>query len=191
MLVVVGTGLLVPEGEPLEEDVEPMALALKASKVFPLEGALIANTIPLPQWPLWAQYTQTGVVSFTLTVKVGKVAASVPTGSNPELKPFIMGLQGLAKVDWVAVWFFGWNSKVTVSPGRAATVFGWNVRVPLLPTVTRWSEPVEVGKGLPVEVEVGGVDMEAGGTEELPIAFALKVLKLLPGFTAKTIPCWQ
>lgn len=25
---------------------------------------------------------------------------------NPELKPFAMGLQGLAKVDWVAVWFF-------------------------------------------------------------------------------------
>lgn len=25
---------------------------------------------------------------------------------NPELKPFAIGLHGLANVDWVAVWFF-------------------------------------------------------------------------------------
>jgi hypothetical protein len=50
VLLIVGAGLLVPEGEP-PEDVEPMALALKASKVFPEGGALIAKTIPLEQWP--------------------------------------------------------------------------------------------------------------------------------------------
>lgn len=108
-----------------------------------------------------------------------------------------MGPQGVAKVDWVAVWFFTWNSKVTVSPGWAVTVFGWKARTPVPPTITRWSEPVEgeeVGEGLPVEVEVGGVAVEAGGveTEELPpIALALKASNLVPGFTAKTIPCWQ
>ena len=60
------------------------------------------------------------------------------------------------------------------------------------PTITRWSDPEE-GEGLATEVGVEGVDVEAGGveTEEppLPIAFALNVSKLLPGFTAKTIPC--
>ena len=55
---------------------------------------------------------------------------------NPELKPFAMGLQGLAKVDWVAVWFFTWNSKVTVSPGWAVRLFGWKVRTPVPPTIT-------------------------------------------------------
>jgi hypothetical protein len=60
----------------------------------------------------------------------------------------------------------------------------------------RWSVPVEVGEGFAatVEVEVGGVDVPAGGeTEELPVPIAVpwKVAKLLPGFMAKTIPCWQ
>jgi len=95
----------------------------------------------------------------------------------------------------VAVWFFWWNSKVTVSPGWAVTVVGENARIPVPPTMTRWSVPVEVGEGfaaIEVLVEVGGVDVPAGGEAEelpVPIAFALKVAKLLPGFTAKTIPC--
>jgi hypothetical protein len=58
--------------------------------------------------------------------------------------------------------------------------------------MTRWSEPVEEGEGFTVEVEVGGVDVDAGGfeAEELPpMAFALKASNLVPGFTAKTIPC--
>lgn len=81
---------------------------------------------------------------------------------------------------------------MTVSPGWAVTVFGWNVRTPVPPTITRWSEPVDEGVGFPTEVEVGGIDVDAGGveTDELPpIAFDLKVSKLLPGFTANTIPC--
>lgn len=82
---------------------------------------------------------------------------------------------------------------MTVSPGWTVTVFGWNARTPVPPTMIRWSEPV--GEGSEADVEVGGVDVEAGGveTEELPvpIAFALKASNLLPGFTAKTIPCWQ
>ena len=55
--------------------------------------------------------------------------------------------------------------------------------------------PVEVVEGFAateVPVEVGGVDVPAGGEAEelpVPIAFPLKVAKLLPGFTAKTIPC--
>lgn len=58
VLVVVGDGALVPveEGPALfggtEDEVEPMALARKALKVLvPFVAALIANTIPLEQWP--------------------------------------------------------------------------------------------------------------------------------------------
>jgi hypothetical protein len=71
-------------------------------------------------------------------------------------------------------------------------VLGWKARIPVPPTITRWSVPVEVGEGFPVEVEVGGVDVGTGGveTDELPpMAFALKESNLVPGFTAKTIPC--
>jgi len=57
VFVVVGDGVPVPveEGPALfggtEDEVEPMALARKASKVLdPLVSALTANTIPLEQW---------------------------------------------------------------------------------------------------------------------------------------------
>lgn len=81
---------------------------------------------------------------------------------------------------------------MTVSPGWAVTVSGWNARIPVPPTMTRWSVPVEAGvvvEGLTAEVEVGGVDEDAGGVVLLPIAFALKASNFVPGFTAKTIPC--
>jgi hypothetical protein len=74
-------------------------------------------------------------------------------------------------------------------------VSGWNARIPVPPTITRWSVPpegVEVVEGSTEEVEVGGVDVEAGGEPEelpVPIAFALKASNCVPGFTAKTIPC--
>ena len=84
---------------------------------------------------------------------------------------------------------------MTVSPGWATTVVGLNARTPGPPTTTRWSVPVGVGGGVEVEVEGGGVDVTAGGVEAgglLPaIAAALKAANLSPGFTAKTIPCWQ
>jgi hypothetical protein len=62
VLVAVGDGAPVPveEGPALfggtEDEVDPMALARKASKVLdPLVSALTANTIPLEQWLAWAQ----------------------------------------------------------------------------------------------------------------------------------------
>ena len=85
---------------------------------------------------------------------------------------------------------------MTVSPGWATTVVWLKERRPGPPTITRWSAPVvgvEVGGGLAtteVEVEVGGVEVTAGGVElPLAAAFALKAANLSPGFTAKTIPC--
>jgi hypothetical protein len=38
--------------------------------------------------------------------------------------------QGAAKLDCVTVWFFTWNSKVTVSPGCAVIFEGWKVKGP-------------------------------------------------------------
>ena len=56
-LVAVGDGAPAPVEEGLtllgrtDDEVEPMALARKASKVLdPLVSGLIANTIPLEQW---------------------------------------------------------------------------------------------------------------------------------------------
>jgi hypothetical protein len=51
----VAAGLPPPVEEGFKDEEEPMALARKASKVFPVAGALIANTIPLGQWLTWAQ----------------------------------------------------------------------------------------------------------------------------------------
>jgi len=67
--------------------------------------------------------------------------------------------------------------------------------MPVPPTITRWSEPpegLEVVEGFTADVEVGGVDVEAGGEPEelpVPIAFALKASNCVPGFMANTIPC--
>jgi hypothetical protein len=48
---VVGAGVPVPvEDGGTEDELEPMAFARKASKVFPVVAALTANTIPLVQW---------------------------------------------------------------------------------------------------------------------------------------------
>ena len=41
------------------------------------------------------------------------------TGSKPESKPPSFNPQGLAKEDWVTVWFFGLNVNRTISPGLA------------------------------------------------------------------------
>jgi len=50
---------------------------------------------------------------------------------NPESNPTcplvdvnVNALQGSAKVDCVAVWFFAWNSNVTVSPACAVMFEG-------------------------------------------------------------------
>jgi hypothetical protein len=61
--------------------------------------------------------------------KVGNVVASAATGLNPELNPGVpvgasSALHGLRKLDWVTVWFLGWNSNVTVSPMLALMLAG-------------------------------------------------------------------
>ena len=51
---------LLPEFPP---EVLPVALSLKASKVFePDSTALTLNTMPLAQWLPWRQYAQMGLV---------------------------------------------------------------------------------------------------------------------------------
>jgi hypothetical protein len=66
----------------------------------------------------------------TWRVHAGNELALAATGMKPESKPtwFVVALvrrvQGAAKDDWVTVWFFDWNSKVTVSPTAAVTWLG-------------------------------------------------------------------
>ena len=62
-------------------------------------GGLITIAIPELQWPICAQYSQTGSVLFTV---VTKTWLSVPLlGVKKPLKiPGVDGWQGLAKVDW-------------------------------------------------------------------------------------------
>jgi hypothetical protein len=45
----------------------------------------------------------------TVRFHEGALVAGVPEGTviQPESKPFARGWQGLAKVDWVTVWFPG------------------------------------------------------------------------------------
>jgi len=77
----------------------------------------------------------------TLTVTVGWVVALATTGMKPESIPAPapevafggMSVQGLAKVDWVTLWFLGWKVKVMVSPMAAVMDGGSKVKaeVPL------------------------------------------------------------
>jgi hypothetical protein len=73
-----------------------------------LSTALIAKTIPAPQWlkgVFWAQYAQIGAVSFTVMFQLGKSVVTLSaTAMKPELKPgaadallMLRGLQGSAK----------------------------------------------------------------------------------------------
>jgi len=73
-------------------------------------------------------------VLLTVIVYVGKFVTSLLTGLNPESNP--AGVHGLAKELAVTVWFFSWNSKVTVSPTWAMMLDGVKARVPTPPTIT-------------------------------------------------------
>lgn len=57
---------------------------------------------------------------------MGNVVALAATGMKPESKPTwpevdvrVRERHGVAKEDWVTVWFFTWNWKVMVSPTLA------------------------------------------------------------------------
>jgi hypothetical protein len=125
---------------------------------------------------------------------------------NPESKPTWPLVevdesiwQGAAKLDWVAVWFFTWNSNVIVSPGWAVMFAGWKVRPPVPPTITLWSCEVdevaveEAGETMldTVEEVVDGATEDTEPTAALPMAAAWKAANWVPGLTAKTMPCWQ
>jgi hypothetical protein len=45
-------------------------------------------------------------------------------GMNPESIPPVIFLQGSAKVDWVAVWFFCMKTNMTMSPTAAVMASG-------------------------------------------------------------------
>ena len=90
-----------------------------------------------------------GVVTLTVTLKVGKVVALAATGmlrangsgsgaaregrdthkpeSNPTFVPFVAVarfVHGVLKRDCVTLWFFAWNWNWTTSPSAATTVGG-------------------------------------------------------------------
>jgi hypothetical protein len=120
----------VVEGVPLdaagdaeEEEfvvVFPMAAAWNAANFSP---GLMAKTMPIWQWPVWRQYTQTGLVSVTWNCACwkGPLVLLSDTGTlkegirleegdkkgkgtyKPESKPPGTAEQGLAKLDCVAV----------------------------------------------------------------------------------------
>jgi len=109
-------------GDALEEEfvVFPMAAAWNAASLSP---GLMAKTMPFWQWPVWRQYTQTGLVSATWNCACwkGPLVLLSDTGTlkegirleegdkngkttyKPESKPPGAAEQGLAKVDCVAV----------------------------------------------------------------------------------------
>ena len=81
-----------------------------------------------------------------MMVYVGVLVSVALTGMKPEKMPatlllvWAMGVQGLAKLDCVTVWFPAANWNCTMSPTLAFTSLGENVREPLvLPTLTTWT----------------------------------------------------
>jgi len=98
----------------------------------------------------------------TLTVTVGWVVALAATGMKPESIPAPapevalggMRVQGLAKVDWVTLWFLGKKVKVIVSPMAAVIDGGSKVKaeVPLAnaptntPVLAAWTDDQRAGK---------------------------------------------
>jgi len=80
----------------------PIAAAWNAANLLP---GLMAKTMPFWQWPVWRQYTQTGLESSTLNCASwnGPLVLLSDTGTKPESKPPGEGEQGLARVDCVAV----------------------------------------------------------------------------------------
>lgn len=85
-------------------------------------------------------------MSVIATVKAGLTVSVDPTRSKPEKNPSTVGrtlwigVQGLAKLDWVTVWLSGLNWNWTMSPGLAVMLLGRNSVVPLgPPTVTTWT----------------------------------------------------
>lgn len=70
-----------------------------------------------------------------MKLKTGKLVVLADTGMKPEVTPPAIAVQGVLKVLWVSVWFFGWNSKLTTSPIAAVISDGLNVS-PEAPTST-------------------------------------------------------
>lgn len=133
-VVAVGAAAGVVETEP-EGEAPPVAAALKAASLSP---GLTAKTMPdWLQCVAWRQYAQMGVVCLTVSSAIGKLLVTVAaTGMKPESKPPARGEQGVARVDWVTVWFFWWKVNRITSPTFALTDDGLKARTPVPPTVT-------------------------------------------------------
>jgi len=122
---------------------------------------LTAKTMPAPQWSAGVfcrQYTQIGVVSFTVTFQI-KGVVELPTNMNPESNPGVVVVlaifvQGEGKDDCVALWFFDMNWNEIISPGWAATVVGSNVKAELPPTAITWTWPLLAISPVPDPVPV-------------------------------------
>lgn len=90
----------------------------------------------------------------------------------------VSGTHGCANVLCVAVWFFCWNTNVTVSPTWAVMFDGLKKTLFGPPTTTRWSEEIAVGLAEPdgagdANVTLGeAVDegADGGGTDSVVAA---------------------
>lgn len=67
---------------------------------------------------------------------------------NPEFMPPARGSQGVAKADWVAVWFWLMKVKTTMSPTFALIWSGTKTRPEGPPTVTLGAMLVKLAVGL-------------------------------------------
>jgi hypothetical protein len=108
----------------------------------------MAKTIPALQWfagVVCAQKNQRGAVELVMVIfHWGGAAPLRPAGGmawKPESTPRVGVVclsQGLAKVDWVTLWFLAMKLNVTESPSLTVILLGVKVRPPW-PTMTGWS----------------------------------------------------
>ena len=96
-------------GDGDESEEVPLIFLARATNALNLssEGGLMAKTIPWPQCLSCLQYTQIGLSSLTVTLKVGS-AEPFATGWKSESKPFSLEVnsslrQGSSKEDCVTV----------------------------------------------------------------------------------------
>jgi hypothetical protein len=107
------------DGVPSAE--EALAFAWNSVNVS-LSVGLTANTWPVWQWPVWAQWNHNGLVSLMVIVNVSVVLSA--SGSKPESMPPTSGRHGSVKFDCVTEWLLEVKTNVIVSPAWAVTLVG-------------------------------------------------------------------
>jgi len=130
--VFVATALTPPVFGPLSERIVslwPMAFALAkyASNVFPVVGALIEPTIPVPQCFAILQNHQMGCWSFVILME-NSFPVCRPESNPVAFEPLTAkGVQGFANELWVTECVIGAKKKnVTVVPLGAVKLLGLN-----------------------------------------------------------------